>query len=209
MPDDPAPEQRALDPVALRAYAHPLRLRIIRYLADHGSATATELSRHLGESTGQTSYHLRQLARHGLVEDDPERNRGRERWWRPTSFSADVRGLAEDPATRPAARALMDAVVQGRAEAMQAWVAASLAAPPAWVDASLHTESTFTASREELAELTRDLSAVVGSWVQRLGDRSRTDLTEGTERVRVYVDAFPITLDGRPLTHGPGGGTDA
>lgn len=192
---------RQLDPVALRAYAHPLRLRMIRYLADHGSATATELSKHLGESTGQTSYHLRQLAKHGLVEDDPGRNRGRERWWRPTSFSVDARTLAEDPATRPAALALMDSVVRGRVEAMQGWIASALTTPSQWIDASVHSETTLTLTAPELAELTAEVTALLDTWAERVGDRKGAQVPAGHERVRVYLDAFPITRDGAP--HAP------
>jgi DNA-binding transcriptional ArsR family regulator len=73
------------DPAALRALGHPLRQRILRQLRRTGPATSTSLARVLGENTGATSYHLRQLAEHGFVEDVPERGRGRERWWRARS----------------------------------------------------------------------------------------------------------------------------
>jgi DNA-binding transcriptional ArsR family regulator len=64
-----------------RALAHPLRLRLIELLRIAPS-TASRLARELGESSGATSYHLRVLARVGLIEDDPEHSGGRERWWR-------------------------------------------------------------------------------------------------------------------------------
>ncbi|MDN5857227.1 MAG: helix-turn-helix domain-containing protein [Pseudonocardia sp.] len=66
----------------VRALRHPLRKRLLRALHRNGPATATALAKALGENTGATSYHLRRLAEHGFVEDDPERGRGRERWWR-------------------------------------------------------------------------------------------------------------------------------
>ncbi|MEO3750548.1 helix-turn-helix domain-containing protein [Streptomyces sp. B6B3] len=75
------------DPAALKALAHPLRLRILRHLGAEGPATSTTLAGSLGESTGTLSYHLRQLERGGFIEDIPERSTGRERWWR------GVRGL--------------------------------------------------------------------------------------------------------------------
>ncbi len=59
-----------------------MRQRILRCLQRDGPATATSLAAALGENTGATSYHLRQLAAHGFVEDLPERATGRERWWR-------------------------------------------------------------------------------------------------------------------------------
>jgi DNA-binding transcriptional ArsR family regulator len=78
---DPAQDIR-LDADTLRALAHPLRVRLIGQLRIYGPATATRLAHDLGESSGATSYHLRELAKHGLVVEDEERNRGRERWWR-------------------------------------------------------------------------------------------------------------------------------
>jgi DNA-binding transcriptional ArsR family regulator len=78
---DPARDLR-LDATTLRALAHPLRVRLIGRLRMYGPATATRLAHDLGESSGATSYHLRELAKFGLVAEDEERNRGRERWWR-------------------------------------------------------------------------------------------------------------------------------
>jgi DNA-binding transcriptional ArsR family regulator len=71
------------DPRKLRGLAHPLRLRILGLLRSGGPSTATRLADELGESTGATSYHLRQLATYGFVVPDEDREaRGKERWWR-------------------------------------------------------------------------------------------------------------------------------
>src|SRR5947207_15410642 len=64
----------------LRALAHPLRLQLLQVLHAEGPATASQLARRLGESSGATSYHLRALHRAGMVEEAEQRN-GRERWW--------------------------------------------------------------------------------------------------------------------------------
>jgi DNA-binding transcriptional ArsR family regulator len=74
------PEREILDLDTLRLLAHPLRRRIEKELR-RGPVTATSLAKALGESTGLTSYHLRELARHGFVEEVPHLRRGRERWW--------------------------------------------------------------------------------------------------------------------------------
>jgi len=84
----------------MRALAHPLRMRIVELLAQAPS-TATLLAKELGESTGSTSYHLRALARAGVIEEDTERGTGRERWWRrrgPTYLAVPTG--AEDPEGR-------------------------------------------------------------------------------------------------------------
>jgi DNA-binding transcriptional ArsR family regulator len=69
-------------PAGLRALAHPTRLRMLGLLRHEGPATATSLAARLDLNTGATSYHLRQLARHGFVVEDTERGSARERWWR-------------------------------------------------------------------------------------------------------------------------------
>ncbi|MFC5750573.1 ArsR/SmtB family transcription factor [Actinomadura rugatobispora] len=79
------------DPERLKALSHPLRRKILRRLAAHGPATSTTIGEALGENTGTTSYHLRQLEKYGFVEEIPERSAGRERWWRPTRGPRDVR----------------------------------------------------------------------------------------------------------------------
>lgn len=99
------PPREVTDPATLRLLAHPLRHRIMQHL-QHGPANSTALARALGESTGATSYHLRQMARHGFVEEVPERSRGRERWWRAAPLdlrfprrsqqSPEVRGLMDE-----------------------------------------------------------------------------------------------------------------
>ena len=60
---------RLTDPRALRAYAHPVRMRLMGLLRTEGPLTATRAADLLGESSGTCSFHLRQLAKYGLVEE--------------------------------------------------------------------------------------------------------------------------------------------
>jgi DNA-binding transcriptional ArsR family regulator len=91
------PRRDLVDADELKALAHPLRQRILYHLAYAGSASSTSLAREFGESTGSTSYHLRQLSRFGLIEEDRERSRGRERWWRIVPL--DLRASPDEPET--------------------------------------------------------------------------------------------------------------
>src|SRR3954465_1992598 len=95
------------DARALRALSHPRRLELLALLRFEGESTATLLARRLGESSGATSYHLRQLAQHGFIEEAPARG-GRERYWRyrerPVTLPAPAR---ETAAERAAAARLM------------------------------------------------------------------------------------------------------
>src|SRR5277367_3001468 len=83
---------RLTDPRALRAYAHPVRMALVGLLRTEGPLTATRAAELLGASSGTCSFHLRQLARYGLVEEAGG-GTGREKPWRATTTST-----AWDPA---------------------------------------------------------------------------------------------------------------
>lgn len=57
---------------ALRATAHPLRVRMLSLLTNN-ALSASDLARELGTTAANASYHLRLLARSGLVVEDGER----------------------------------------------------------------------------------------------------------------------------------------
>ncbi|WP_406147481.1 helix-turn-helix domain-containing protein [Streptomyces sp. NBC_01012] len=61
--------------------AHEVRTALLDLLAEVGTVTATEAAARLGHSSGLCSFHLRQLARHGYIEEAPH-NGGRARPWR-------------------------------------------------------------------------------------------------------------------------------
>ncbi|MSW72103.1 MAG: helix-turn-helix domain-containing protein [Actinobacteria bacterium] len=65
-------------------------------LRSDGPATATVLAGRLGLNTGATSYHLRQLAQHGFIEEDTERGNARDRWWRATHEATYTSFSGED-----------------------------------------------------------------------------------------------------------------
>jgi DNA-binding transcriptional ArsR family regulator len=71
-----------LTPGRLRGLVHPIRVRLLHLLQADGPATATQLGRRLGQSSGVTSYHLRILAELGFIVEDQERGNGRDRYWR-------------------------------------------------------------------------------------------------------------------------------
>ncbi|MGW1926347.1 winged helix-turn-helix domain-containing protein, partial [Streptomyces massasporeus] len=99
---DPQPEGeqprsiRLTDPRALRAYAHPLRMSLVGLLRSSGPFTATRAAELTGESVASCSYHLRILAKYGLVEEAPG-GRGRENPWQATARSTERPENSEDP----------------------------------------------------------------------------------------------------------------
>lgn len=95
----------------LKALTHPVRVRMLGMLRIDGPATATTLATRLGLNTGATSYHLRQLAQHGFIEDDPTRGNGRERWWKAAHSATYARSEVLPEGGEEALGAYMQTVV--------------------------------------------------------------------------------------------------
>jgi DNA-binding transcriptional ArsR family regulator len=85
-----------IDGRLLRALAHPLRVRILELLREDGPATASGLAKRVGESSGTTSWHLRQLAESGLIAEDTERGSRRDRWWKAVHEGDQLHGKVAD-----------------------------------------------------------------------------------------------------------------
>lgn len=178
-------------PAALRALSHPVRLRILGLLRSDGPSTATALAQRLGLNSGATSYHLRQLAQHGFVEDDLERGNARERWWRAAHQSTRV---PSDPGEQPGAdtrtaRETSDAFLQAVAvvhtEQLQRAVEERSLLPDPWRAASTLSDWSLVLTAARARELVRTLEELVTSWEE---DPEETD---GAEQFTVALHAFP------------------
>ena len=158
---DRASPREVGDPGSLKALGHPLRQQILHRLRRSGPATATSLAAELGENTGATSYHLRQLAAHGFVEEVPERARGRERWWQ--APPQDIRFLPRSELTEEARVAFdqmteLDAAADG--EALNRFLRHRDELGP-WGDAFLFSRSALRLSPDERRGLWEHYGAVV------------------------------------------------
>jgi DNA-binding transcriptional ArsR family regulator len=152
-------EREELGLEAIRLLAHPLRQRMERELRK-GPVSATSLARALGESTGLTSYHLRQLAKYGFVEEVVGLGRGRERWWR---FVPKDRRFPERPEQSPEMRAVLDEVMRGQFAADLARFAKAMAQEETgpWAAAFPFSLSTVTVTAEELRQFFEDYIALL------------------------------------------------
>src|SRR5689334_19101274 len=93
------------DPRILRAIAHPTRNRILAELHANGSIRAADIARALDIPANQASFHLRQLAKYGLVEEAPEEARDkRDRVWRLVD-SEGIRFRTQDMLDQPGGHA--------------------------------------------------------------------------------------------------------
>lgn len=179
-----------MSPDSLKAFAHPLRMAMYAQLQTSGPATASQLGRELGESSGQTSYHLRQLERHGFVEDDPAHTGGRERWWRAVGFNMDSIDLLRDPATSGSAKVVLHQSVAERTGALSAWVNAIDLVQEEWT--GLLSSTTVVLTAEEFGAITDELLTVLESRLEPLRGRELEPAPDGPRRVRFHLDAFPL-----------------
>lgn len=158
------------DPSALRALAHPLRLRILGSLRADGPQTVGKLSGRLDAAPGSISYHLGTLEKHGLVELAPELARDRrERWWRATAESTrfDPAAAHENPEQQAAGRAMRTTIVHGYAAALLAYLESEETLDRAWVAAGTIGDSLAWLTVEELAEMSRELEELSARWAER------------------------------------------
>lgn len=183
-------EQRRirLDSHSLRALAHPLRSRLLSALRAFGPATATMLAQRLGTNSGATSYHLRQLADAGLVEEDVEQGQGRERWWRSAhdSTSWSDTDFLDDPGDRAASDWLYGHHVRLTTRWVEDWLEGRHEWPVEWQGAADSSDQHLRLTPEQLRALMAELSAVVERY-QREADPG----APGTERIQLIWHAFP------------------
>ncbi|MFJ8211874.1 ArsR/SmtB family transcription factor [Streptomyces sp. NPDC096033] len=182
------PAVKTLDARSLRGLAHPLRMRMLAALRHEGPATASQLAEQLGESSGATSYHLRQLAAHGFVEDAPGHGKGRERWWRAvhqgTAFDETLMYDEADPETRGAADAFLHEIATIHTQELHTWLGDSHNWPREWRSSTDMSDFTLRLTPAQATELIHKMHDLVNSY---------RDLpqAENTETVRLHTHAFP------------------
>jgi DNA-binding transcriptional ArsR family regulator len=194
-PDAPRPSGAAestvaLDAKGLRALTHPVRGQLLGLLRRHGPATATQLADRLGLNSGATSYHLRQLAAAGLIEDDAERGNARERWWRSVYQRQSFQGgelLRQDPEI---AVGYLQAVATAYASRVQQSLNAFETMPEPWREQLDLSDWPLLLTRDEAAELRRELGALLGRY-RRADTEAAADAPAGAERVLAITQLLP------------------
>jgi DNA-binding transcriptional ArsR family regulator len=176
----------------LKALTHPLRVRMLATLREHGPATATELARRFETDTGATSYHLRKLAQYGFVEEVPSRGgHPRARRWRAAHATTSWNNseMAATSAGRTAA---------GRMRRQQAGVLVSdvesfeqdqTTLPAEWVDAAGIGDLLVNLTPASVEELWERFYAHVDELKAR--DAGNPD----APKVSIVVSAFPRAGD--------------
>ncbi|MDP8929783.1 MAG: helix-turn-helix domain-containing protein [Actinomycetota bacterium] len=181
------------DPAVLKAMAHPLRQRLYRSLAQFGPATVGQLATRVGGDPGQISYHLRELAKGGFIEQAPELARdGRESWWRDVPGSTT---WSKEDFSTPEGEALFDALtaqlISSQFDRLRRFVQTAGEWPQAWQRASVSNQSFLFLTAEELSDMVEELRRVFERWAQVSWEARAAEDTEAREAVFVFLHAFP------------------
>lgn len=165
------------DVTVLRAIAHPVRNRILSEMAATGPTRAADIARDLGIPANQASFHLRQLAKYGLVEEAADQARDRrDRVWRLVAeegFALDMGELETQPGGK--------AAVQVFRQQSSAWAhqVVDAAYSRRREEGTLHsvTSQSLKLTREEAVELSGELEEVVLRWAERTRGREESRRT--------------------------------
>lgn len=189
------------DPRALRAYAHPTRMTLVGLLRQEGPFTATRAAELTGESVASCSYHLRILAKYGLVEEADPAGPGREKPWRATAQFTDWPTYSEDPAVAAAAEALTLAVAENYFHRMTRALETRGELPREWKEVEQFSDRTLYLTPDELKMLGERMIALVAEFDNRGADPSRRP--EGARRVPILQVAY-VAPDAEPSADGDG-----
>jgi DNA-binding transcriptional ArsR family regulator len=178
---------RLTDPRALRAYAHPVRMALVGLLRTEGPLTATRAAELLGESSGTCSFHLRQLAKYGFVEDAGPGGDRRERQWRTTQPRLSIRsGTGGDAAAQQQIERL---VVERELRAILDYSQRPDGASPEWRHKAGIVTMMAVLSPDEVADLKEKWIALITPYT---ATARADDPRAGQRHVRYFMAATPL-----------------
>ena len=195
MPTKPARTVKQLtDPKALRALAHPIRLQLLGQLRVHGQLTATQAGELIGESSASCSFHLRQLAKYGLVEEAGG-GHGRERPWRATTMFTSWPEVAEDPKVAAAADRLSGVIAEQYVSDLMRWLEVKPDEPEEWQQAAQFGDTFMYVTAGELSELAERTRELADAYLDRQTDPA---LRPPGARLVSYVHIAHPLIERRP-----------
>jgi DNA-binding transcriptional ArsR family regulator len=185
---------RELDLVALRALAHPLRVQLLDTLSTYGSFTASGLAERLGESSGATSYHLRQLEKHGFVREVEGKGTSRERWWERVPGGINVG--SEDAISSPAGRSAVTMIFRQMRYNQERMLADFVERgpdelPKEWLDGSVISTMNTRLTPEQMRKFVAEVMKLADKYVIPFKNQD----VPNSRPVLVNFQTFPV-LDG-------------
>lgn len=181
-----------LDATALRALAHPLRVRILDELSAYGPLTSSGLAARIGESSGVMSYHLRQLEKAGLVREDEGLGTARERWWERRPGSIAMPEPSDFPVASPerlATQLITDEWMRSREANFHEYLAEGESVfGQEWLSIATSDTINLRLTPEQLHQLVVDFDTVLWKYL----DAYKQTPSPGSRPVQIHVNAFPL-----------------
>lgn len=196
MVEESGPSDRiVVDGSNVRALAHPLRVSLLGRLRSHGRATASQLAKAFDTTSGDVSYHLRQLERFGFISEDSGYGNRRERWWRANHRITEFDSYALDPAAREVGQ-LFDAEIVRHALDRLARAARTRPDWPAeWQPRFGVSDIMLVLTPDEAEELQSRVLALIESYPLHRPDQP---VPEGRSRVTIQLQTFLDDEEQRP-----------
>ncbi|MYW03951.1 winged helix-turn-helix domain-containing protein [Streptomyces sp. SID3343] len=183
------PARRSVrDVQTLKVFTHPLRITLLRLLHESGPATASLLGKRVDATPSLVSYHLRTLAAHAFVSEDPgHAEDGRERWWKvDEDLTFSFEDFADDVVGREMSVSLARVLGSQSDERYQRFLDDVESWGPQWAGAAFGGAPTLRLSVDELREMSAAIDALVD------GFRGRE--TPGSQPVELYYRGFPYRI---------------
>jgi DNA-binding transcriptional ArsR family regulator len=177
------------DPLAMRAMAHPVRLALMEALNHHGALTATQAAERVGESPSNCSFHLRQLAKYGFVEE-AEGGTGRQRPWQVVNVGMRFTDVQEDADTAMAAGALARVVQERWLSRARAGMEQRSHLPEEWRAVTGSDQMTLYVTPEEMKAINGKVIELLGSYRERIADPSKRP--EGSRPIEHISFYYPV-----------------
>jgi DNA-binding transcriptional ArsR family regulator len=192
--------RQVTDARTMRALAHPVRIALLEMLSLAGAMTATEVGERIGESATTCSFHLRQLAKYGFVEEAGG-GKGRARPWRMSSIGINLAGVQDDPDTQLAAGALLRMIRDRQMDRYRTWRESKASYPRIWQEVADESEFLLFLTAQELRQLGQEISGLLMSrFHDRVTDPSRRPAE--SLPVELLVMSYPISLPGEAFPPG-------
>jgi DNA-binding transcriptional ArsR family regulator len=165
---DPRPMS---DPRTLRAIAHPTRGRILDELGASGPMRAADVGEALGIPANQASFHLRQLAKYGVIQPAPEAARDkRDRVWKlqdERGFRLDVGDISQ----QPGGKAAVSVFRQNKAAWAHRLVDEVFSFKKRKDSFSAIVDQTMKLTKDEAAEFMGEVDEVLSRWADKTRGR--------------------------------------
>ncbi len=183
------------DTQSMRALTHPVRISLLEQLSVVGPMTATEVGELIGESPTTCSFHLRQLAKYGFVEEAGG-GKGRSRPWRMTAIGMNISSNNEDPEAAIASSALAQLFRDRYLQRYRTWLETKANYPQEWRRAAGDSEFVFYLTADELDALRDELlEFLIPRCQERLADPSLRP--PGSVPVEMLVISYPMSVPER------------